>query len=246
VTTVESKKGRLLDVTEEAVTFDQTGQIMMRARQLGEVTAQEREKTIVRGVADVASGTPVYRPAGTSEQLYSAGNSNLLSTATPLVDYTDIDEARVYHATNVVDDREADESGSGEPVLWDPRILLVAEENKFAAMQIVNATSVATAGGATSGLAMTTANPAAGMIALSSPFLDAAAGADQWDDASDWFIGDFKRQFVWKEIWPLQTFRAPSSDPSSFDRDIVARFKVRYYGGVNAIDERYVVKVNAV
>ena len=246
VTTTQAKMGRLLDVTEEAVTFDQTGQVLLRAQRLGEVTAQERERTIVRGVANVDSGAQVYRPSGTAEALYSSGNSNLLSTATPLVDWTDIQEARVYHATTQTDDRAADAAGSGRPVMWNPRILLVAEENAGTAARIVGATQVGTAPGHTSAANTVSNNPFSGMTALSSPYLDEAEGEDQWADASDWFIGDFPRQFVWKEIWPLQTFRAPSTDSSAFDRDVVARFKVRYYGGINAIDERYVVQVNAV
>ncbi len=95
---------------------------------------------------------------------------------------------------------------------------------------------------------MRTGNPlrslAPGIRALASPYLDAAEGADQWDDASDWLIGRPRDQFIWREIWPLQTLRAPQTDPENFDRDVVARFKARQYGGFNAIDERLMVKVN--
>ena len=85
-----------------------------------------------------------------------------------------------------------------------------------------------------------------GIRSLASPFLDAAEGADQWADASDWLLGDFKRQFVYKEIWPLQTLRQAAGNEEDFRRDIVALFKVREYGDVNAIDHRWVVQVNAV
>ena len=251
VTTTEAKKGRILAVTEEAVIFDQTGQLLMRAAQLGEMTRMEKEKVIVRGVADVASTVRVYRPSGTAEQLYASGNSNYLSTATPLVDWTDIQEVMTFHATNITDDRQDDESGSGDPIVWLPRILLTALELAGTSARIVSATQVGTAPGATGTADMLTANPlntliSGGLRALSSPFLDAAAGADQWDDASDWLLGDFQKQFIWKEIFPLQVLRAPQNDNEQFVRDIVARYKVRYYGGLNAIDERYVIKVNAV
>jgi hypothetical protein len=82
---------------------------------------------------------------------------------------------------------------------------------------------------------------------LSSPLIDylASVTGSRFDDAADWFLGDFKKQFVWQEIWPLQTQRAQQNDEAQFRRDIVARFKVRYYGGISALDHRYVVKSNA-
>lgn len=247
VTTEEFKKGRLLSISEEAVFFDQTGEILRRAGMLGDAAAQERELTIVRGVADVRSTQRVYRPQGTAEQLYSAGNNNLLATATPLADWTDIDEALQHHADNISDDRQADDGPGAQPIVLARTDLLVSNGLRFTARRIVNATEVR----GTSGNEETiSSNPIAdlGVRVFSSPYLDRAAADaadDQYDDADDWFIGDFQRQFIWKEIWPLQTFRAPAQNPEQWRRDIVAAFKVRYYGGINAVDERYVIKVNA-
>ena len=128
-----------------------------------------------------------------------------------------------------------------------PTHILTAQESAGTAARIVNAvedrTNTTTATVITAGVAR---QLVPGLRAVSSPFLDAAQGADQWDDASDWLIGDFKRQFIYKEIWPLQTFRAPAQNDEDFERDIVARFKVREYGDVQATDHRLVVKVNAV
>ena len=252
VTTQEFKKGRLLEITEEAVFFDQTGEVLRRAGALGEMAAQERERVIIRGVADVNSTERVYRPTGTAEQLYASGNNNLLSTATPLNDWTDVQEVMEYHALNVSDDREADDALGQQPILWQPLILLTAVKLAGVSARTISATQVRGTQGSNeeliSGNPLNTIVPN-GMMALSSPFLDQAAADsddDQYTDADDWFIGDFKKQFIWKEIWPLQTFRAPAQNPEQFRRDVVAGFKVRYYGGINAIDERYVIQVNAV
>lgn len=73
------------------------------------------------------------------------------------------------------------------------------------------------------------------MTVLASPFVDQVS-------VKNWFLGDFIRQYFWKEIWPIQVFRQAQEQGDGFDRDIVARFKVRYYGGINALDHRYVVK----
>ncbi len=249
VTTDEFKKGRLLSVTEELVTFDQTGEILRRAGMLGEAAAQERELTIVRGVADVRSGDRVYRPTGSAEQLYSAGNNNLLATATPLVDWTDIDEALQYHADNVSDDREVDDNMGAQPIILGRTDLLVSNKLNMTARRIVNATEVRGTAGTNEELIA--ANPLAGMgiQVFSSAYLDRAAADaadDQYTDSDDWFIGDFQKQFIWKEIWPLSTSRAPAQSMANFERDILAQFKVRYYGGINAIAEQYVIQVNAV
>ncbi len=237
VTTVEAKKGRILSITEEAIYFDQTGQLLMRAASIGEQIRQERERVIVRGVidADYSAGVSgVYRPSGTLEELYptDASNNNYISTVTALTDWTDIQEVLTYHATNVTDDR----TGGGQPIVWMPKILLTSVADSAVAARIVSATEVRS--GSVANEQTIAGNPHLNKYApMSSPFVDQ-------DNADDWFLGDFKRQFIWKEIWPIQVFRQGRDSDMAFERDVVARFKARYYGGINATDERWVVKVN--
>jgi hypothetical protein len=252
VTTVEAKKGRLLSITEEAVHFDQTGELLRRAARIGEATRLEREKTIVRGVVDAdynaSLGTGVYRPGGTLEALYPADGSNRnyvgvgnttagapFNAAVPLEDWTDIDFIRRYHATQVRDDRHGPEAG--EPIVWMPKVLLVPKSKELTALRIVTATTVTTLTGADT-QRTEFRNPFGGAYTvLASPFLDTLS-------PDDWYLGDFPRQFLWKEIWPVQVFRQARDSEAGFDRDVVARYKVRYYGGINALDERFVVKVD--
>lgn len=245
VTTTETKRGRLISLTEEAVFHDQTGQILQRASQMGRKAREDRERRIIRGVADVASTERVYRPSGTAEQLYASGNNNIISTATVLTDWTDIQEVFAWHAANVTDDRETDDVQGGQPIVWMPTHLLTARELAGVAARIFAAT-ISTSGSVEAPqAAILAALGAGGIKPVSSPFLDAAQGEDQFDDASDWFLGDFPGQFIYKTIWPLQTFRAPTMADAQFRRDIVAEYKVREYGDVNAIDEKLVIKINA-
>lgn len=256
VTTQTAKKGRILEVTEEAIFFDQTGQILMRAARLGEQTAEERELTILAGILDVGSGAQgikdVYLPSGSAVSLYTTTNANLVgsSSAVPLVDWRDVDAALQHHAENIRDDRAV--TGEQLPIVWVPKILLTARKKAGTAAQILSATQVWQQPGAADATTVTIAgNPinglASGLRALSSPIIDYLAGVtgSRFDDSDDWFLGDFKKQFIWQEIWPLQTMRSRQDDEAAFRRDIVARFKVRYYGGVAALDHRYVLKVNA-
>lgn len=256
VITETAKKGRILDITEEAIFFDQTGQILRRAGQLGELTAQERELTILSGVVDVGSGAngykDVYRPTGVATALYSAGNTNYLATATPLVDWTDIDEVLLYAAQNIRDDRLV--PGERLPVLFTPRVILTGQVKRATSARILSATEQRSQPSATDasqvvigGNPVTGTNGIApGLVALSSPLLDylAQVAGSRHDDAKDWWIGDPQRQFVWQEIWPLQTLRAQANDENQFRRDIVAGFKVRYYGGIAATDTKLFIKVN--
>jgi hypothetical protein len=252
ITTVEAKKGRLLSITEEAVHFDQTGDLLRRAARIGEATRLEREKTIVRGVIDAdfnaGAGAGVYRPGGALEALYDADGSNRnyigagnttsgapFNAALPLTDWTTLGLVLQYHATEVGDDRHGPEAG--EPLVWMPRILLLPKKLELTGLSIVTATTVRTRN-AGSSQEREFRNPFGGSYAvLASPFLDAVS-------ADDWYFGDFRRQFLWKEIWPVQVFRQGRESDADFERDVVARFKVRYYGGINALDERYVVKVD--
>ncbi len=248
VTTQESKQGRILSINEELIAFDQTGEINRRAMALGYYLRQERERTIVRAVtdADAANGKHIYRPSGTGQDLYAANGSNRnyvgtnnttspdFDSAIPLEDWTDIEEVLHYRATQVKDDRI---DGDQRPIVVPARQLLVPESLRGTARSIVNSTEVnVVTGDAETRLA----NPVHNMLeVLSSPFVDEQGGTA----AKDWYIGDFKRQFVWTEIWPVQTFLQRSESAAAFDRDVVLRVKARYFGGISAVDTVFVTKV---
>lgn len=241
VGTRETKRGRIIEVTEELVAFDQTGQVLERARMIGEAARQDRERRIVQGVIDHDSSNAIWQPDESSEQLYQSSNNNVDTSTGSLQDFTDIQSVMQFHANNITDDRHEDDETSQQPLVWNPRILLTAVELMQTAQSIVNATEVRQQIGSNEHIM---GNPNASITPLSSPFIDNATGGDQWDDNSDWLLGDFQKQFRYKEIWPLQTMRAPSNDDQQFSRDVVARFKVREYGDVFAQDERFVVKVD--
>ena len=248
VTSQESKQGRILSINEELIAFDQTGEIHRRAMALGYYLRQERERTIVRAVtdADASSGQFVYRPSGQGQNLYVndgshrnyIGTSNTsspdFSSAVPLNDWTDVEHALHYRATEVKDDRI---DGDQRPIIVPARQLLVPENLRGTARSIVQSTEVNLVNGDHQTRA---ANPVHNMLeVLSSPFVDEQGGAA----ARDWYIGDFQRQFIWTEIWPVQTFLQQSESNAAFDRDVVLRVKARYFGGISAVDTVFVTKV---
>ena len=253
VTTSESKQGRILSINEEVIQFDQSGEINRRAMGLGRQLRLERERTIVRAVADATQS--VYRPSGVPTPLYADDGSRRnvigpLNTTSvgfdepiPLTDWTAVDRVLHFRATEVQDDRI---DGQPRPIVAPARQLLVPEALRGAAHSIVNATEVAaTSGDGSRSFETRLANPLAGQLeVLSSPFLDElAAETGSLLDAADWFVGDFSRQFLWTEIWPVQTFLQRADSAAAFDRDVVLRVKARYFGGVSAVDTAYVTKV---
>lgn len=248
----ETKFGGMIELTEELLGFDQTGQIVRLARNVGEGLRMERERDIIRGVADAdhASGVYVYRPSGVGAQLYTTAHQNYIGAggitgfdaAVPLVDWRDIDKVLQYRATKVVDDRI---DGTPRPIGGlnnGSNILLVPEAKRSTAWYIKNATGQERNSNDTAGTATTQTNfpnPAAGFIGevLSTPYLDEVS-------AADYYYGDFRRQFVWSEIWPLQSFVQGADSDAAFETDTVLRVKARYYGGLSALDTIYVTQID--
>lgn len=248
VTTDESKRGRILSINEELIAFDQTGEINRRALAMGFYLRQERERTILRAVtdADAATGKYVYRPSGSGTTLYAASGANRnyvgpgnttsagFSSALPLTDWTDIDAVMNYRATQVLDDRI---DGTPRPIVIPAKQILVPEALRGLARSIVQADEVSNSGDDRTARG---ANPYRDEIeVLSSPFIDEQGG----HALSDWYLGDFRRQFLWTEIWPVQTFLQKGDSEAAFERDVALRVKVRYFGGVSAVDSVFVTKV---
>lgn len=248
VTSQESKQGRILSINEELIAFDQTGEINRRAMALGYYLRQERERTIIRAVtdADAASGKYVYRPSGVGQALYASDGSNRnyigtgnttstsFNSAIALEDWTDVEQVLHYRATEVFDDRA---DGTRRPIVAPAKQLLVPEKMRGTARSIVHSTEVSV--NKESGETRM-ANPIHNSLeVLSSPFID-----EQGTPATNfWYLGDFRRQFIWSEIWPLQTFLQRADSNAAFDRDVVLRVKARYFGGVSAVDTVFVTRV---
>ncbi len=58
-----------------------------------------------------------------------------------------------------------------------------------------------------------------------------------------WHYGDFAGQFIWAEVWPLEVMsRTTPDNEDNFKRDIVLQVKADYFGGIGAIDTKYVVE----
>lgn len=229
------KFGRIISLSEEMVKFDQTGQMIMRAKRIGEAAKSKKERIILDAVLGlVTSGLNAsWRPAGNATTLYSNTSTDPYSSATldnlgseALADETDLDTALALFS------KFTDEHGL--PMSITPKILLTGMSLRGTANKICY-----------SGQAVKAESPAGvkniytGINALDSPFID------QLVSATAWYFGDFKKQFVYTDVMPLQIFQAKAGNIKEFENDVVMRFKARFMGGCGAVSNRYVVKGNA-
>lgn len=208
------KHGGLLSLTKEDIFFDQSGQLIDRASQVGEEAARKREELIFAAVSD---------PGGNSlsgADLYASGNSNRLTT-NPL-GTTGWETVR----TNLL--KKKDEKNKPIWVFGDrpfmvvpPALLNTAEKlgkNEYGDL----------------GTANLDVNLARGQFdVIVNPYWTA--------DDTTWWYGAFKRQFRWEEVWPVEVFmRVGQDSEDGFKKDIVQQHKCSFFGGAGAIDTKYV------
>ena len=209
--------------------FDRTGQLLTRAFEQGQKVAQWREKLIVEGVQDINSN--VYKPSGSASAIYAAGYGTLLTSNQ--FNETGLDNVEILLARRKDDSISA--TTTADDFIYinpDDAIVLIPINLKRVAFEYANSTLVPES-------AENAPNYWKGQFRpLTSPYIGKQS-------TSTWYYGDFKKDFWWTEVWPLQTFRSKPGSEDEFKKDIKFSQKVRMYGGIGAIDYKHVVKCTA-
>lgn len=218
------KYGRMIDVTEEMIYMDQTGQVVKLVTDIGKGAAYRKEALIVEGVQDINSD--VYRPSGNATALYSSTNKNLVAS-NPFGDAGLEACMRQAHMTL----SDADDT----QYIWialEGQILLVPVTLWKEARELNESEGNPETTERTKNVWQGMFNP------LTSPLITRRS-------ETTWYWGNFKEQFKWMEVWPLQTFSAKPGHEDEFNRDVKVKVKVRMYGGIAATDFKYVFKNTA-
>ncbi|GAF75429.1 unnamed protein product [marine sediment metagenome] len=236
VTYANKKYGRHIPITVEAVMEDQTGEVLDKARSIGEILANFEEKKILNAIMDIA-GYKGYNPAGVSTTLYSATATESktqapaanLKATNALADWTDIDNAWQLLGTKIGE--------NGDPIAQGSNISLLAPwALRGTGQYIVNNQKDTRATVNADAPATTLAFPDGSRY---SPWLDLQS-------ASTWFFGDFKQQFTKTSYWDLKTkFIDGANDASMQLRDIFGTYLASIYFDVIARDFRFVIKNTA-
>jgi len=227
VTAENRKYGRLITITEEAIFFDQTGQLLARAARIGEKAAQYKEKIILEGIQDLDS--VVYRPSGVPTAFYSTTNKNLITTNSFGESGM---EALLLQMHNQKGDAANEDNDDFIYISPDNLIVVVPQALVMEAWQLANSTltpeGVENASNFFKGKFKT----------LTSPFVTR-------NSSTTWYAGDFKSDFWWTEVWPLQTLSAKPGNDDEFNKDIKSKHKVRFFGGIVGVETKHSYKCTA-
>lgn len=234
-TPATTKYGFIVPVTKEAIFFDLTGLIGMRAAEVGEILGINKEKRVLDVITGVVNN---YKRNGTSYNTYQTSTPWInVKSGNTLIDWTDVDNVEQLFA-NITD------PNTGEPVLVNARDVLVMPAYLHAANRVFNATEIryTGSGAATQTLAP---NPLSGYRVESSRLARArlvASGVSASDADKYWYVGDFGKAFAYMENWPITVVQAPNNSEAEFTQDIVLRYKASERGTPAVLDPRYVVK----
>lgn len=234
------KFGRSVKITREAILRDQSGQLQARARSIGQLAAARKDEIILKAIEDGThseTGRKAYYPEGSQKTLYrsSAGSDVDYEFAINLVASNGLATKENIAAAWQKLARMTDKAGNPIDVMDGFPMLLVPRELEITAREIVNAVLVELIN---ANVHTHTVNQFSGIEIFGSPRLA---------DATSWYYGFFPKQFVWHEVWPIEFRQASDAERGAmdFDSDVIVAYRGGFYGGCNAIDDKFVVKNTA-
>lgn len=236
------KRGFIVPVTKEAVYFDRTGVLLQRCGDTAFQYGYNREKRHIdcvidenTGATSAVSGGHRYHWKGTSYATYQASTPWVnVKASNGLVDWTNMEAAFVTFC-NLVD------PFTGEPLMVEPKHLVVSPTKLYTARRVVNATTVkvTTPGYATTSNPTQTeaANPVDPVQIIWSRLLNARMATN-----TTWYLGDLTKAFRCYYNWAVETQQAAPNSSDEFELDIVSKFKVSNREIVSTVQPRAMLK----
>lgn len=231
------KKGEIVAVTKEAVFFDRTGLLLMRAQKVGESLGINKEKRAINCLVDQNSTAHRYKWRDVTYATYQTSTPWInKTTSNGLVDWQSFNNAEKLLAAMV-------DPNTGEPMVAMADTVICAPEKFGAALMALNAmgATINQGGYATSGTLYATATlnpvgktPYSGNYKLvSSRFIPPQLATD-----TDWFLGAPGQAFAYMENWPITVTQAPAGSALEFSNDIVYQFKASERGAYATLEPR--------
>lgn len=233
------KYGFMLAITEEAIFEDKTGQLLNNFNKVAEAMAINLEKerlSVALGVTNTYSrnGGPQQNTYGNT---HTQGDFDNLIASNALTDYRNLEAAMIAFAS--VTDPE-----TGEPImLGGPLQLICATERIVRAGRMINAIETRTGALGNTDVQMIGGNPIQYMSRLGTPqvltnqYVGNVSGA-----TTSWWLGNFKKAFVERVVYPTQVQVEDRNSTVGFERDVVSRVKVRRKSVPAVVEPRYVQK----
>lgn len=220
------KRGLKIGLTREAIFFDETGDILSRAAGIGERIGTNKEKRILRTFLGLTNN---YNRNGVARNTYVAAADPRINkiAANPLNDWHSVDTASQLF-TGMTDDRTR--NLVGEPIQVTPDTMVISKYKLLTAMQIMQATMVRRATNAAVDQTYS-ANPLnmLPMATLTSVWLDwllvNEGGVSVANAKEYWTIGQPKKAFTYRTLFPFQMLTAPPSATAEFERDVLVQYR---------------------
>lgn len=237
-----AKHGGIVRITAETIHFDQTGQIVTRIQELAVrlATRQEWEDIgkVFDGFFDDDNTKGVYFPSGSVQDLYSSGNNNLVTGASSnisLTNGTDTIRTSRNQFLSILDDSE-----DQFPILHAPDTILAGDTDGDVLNVLMN--SAGDPGSANLRLNILS-SPRHKYTVLTSPLVDYHRSNTTGVEANAWLMGQFKKQFERKVIFPLRTWIKRGGDTDDgMNKDIEFTFKASIKERIYARAKEWVVK----
>ncbi len=220
------KRGMRCALTKEAIFFDRTGKLAEHAAAVGKRVGLSKEHRILRIVLGIDNN---HVRQGVARDTYVASadpriNKNV--TGLELLDYTDLDTAIALFEA-YTDDRAV-----GEPILVNPKTLLVPISHASIARRTMGAVEIVQA--ITGDGVQNIGNPYAGKFELlTSPWiswlLDIKGGLSASQASKRWYLGEPKKAFRYRTLFPFAVTSAALAN-DEFERDVVAQWKASERG----------------
>lgn len=238
------KFGRGISITREMLLWDQTGQVLRRSQNVGDLMGQHRAKMIIQTLemgprtafeeaaatveACVANGTLItignfYNTDHSSVSgLDAQTNANTVSNALNTAGLT-----AALNLFNIMTDER------GNEITITPKILLVHGNDAITAWNLTNSTTQYD----TTDRARNPYGPGGYRVftVISTVFIETSS-------TRNWYLGDPAKQLLWLWGWKPETMVQRKNSDASFRRDIVVGFRFSYYAGVGHTDYRYIVR----
>jgi hypothetical protein len=246
------KWGYRLGLTLEAMAQDRTGRIQKAAGNLGlrlRIDREERQLRVVSGMVnnftwqDVAYNT-YGSTVGPTGMTYTNEKSGVTVTGSTW---------SLLNAQNQLFVQMLDPF-TNKPIAvnYANMKVLTVPETMGDFMVVTNASNVNTAGATTSAWAQMWGAPNSPewqKQLLASPYLrnllTTADASISWSAITannvknHWWMGDFKRAFIYRQWLEMQAFTMPPLSPDEFEKDVVLTLKCREAGAAGVMDPHY-------
>ena len=239
------KRGLKIGLTREMIFFDRTGKLVEMAQQIGEVLGRNKERRILQVVLGITN-TFVRKGVARNTYVASADPRINLLPSTALVDWTTLDS--VYQLfQNMGDDKVV-----ADPISVVPNAILCCPVKEWSFNRILNATEVEHAA---SGITTKSKNPLSSkgiklhsniwvynMLTTATTAKVAGAGLSATNAGGTFLIGDFKRAFRYRTLFPF-ALESANHDKDAFERDVLMQWRVSERGVPYVYAPWYVAKV---